>query len=553
MVAIGATMAARYVIQKEIGSGGMGAVYEATDLRTGGKVAVKTLHAHIAKDRQFIDRLRREAEIAAAIRTSRAVKVIDLYTDTDAAEPFLVMEYVTGDTLAERLDRQGRLSLDEALDVCIDIARALEGAFAVGAVHRDLKPQNVMLTDEGEIKVLDFGIARWEHTPGITSTAIFTGTPEYCAPERMDVSGDIRADIYSVGVILYEVLSGHRPFTGPTAFSVLRQHEVAPVPPLGIDVPGEVQALVDRCLAKKPEARYQTPAELIAALRAAKATIAGRPAPPPAPVTVVEGIPHTVIESEVKAERGQIQTVERTPGMVGPTPSLDTPTRSHRPLLFAGVSVAAVLVAGALGVALTRGGNDSPPAPSATAGGSTGRVSTAAGGPATAVPTANATATPTAQPVTPTPEVLLRAGQKVVVNATSEGDLTLPASSCPGATSAVQAKAVLKVLSVESDGPQVFVVYTMGIPQVPGASCTIQYLADAPNATLETVKPSGRATEVRTAGGAGLAVSGATQIYGRELDGVWVFQNADLSGAEINVVYRLSDGTILHRLRVLPQ
>ncbi len=183
MVPTGTILSNRYLILRELGSGGMGSVYEATDLRTGGTVAVKTLHPHLARDAQFISRLRREAQIAAAIRTRRAVKVIDL--DEHEGIHYLVMEYVTGENLSDRLERVGRLPLDEALAIALDVARALEGAHAVGVVHRDLKLQNVRLTEDGEVKVLDFGIARIADQPGITTTNVFTGTPEYCAPERM--------------------------------------------------------------------------------------------------------------------------------------------------------------------------------------------------------------------------------------------------------------------------------------------------------------------------------------------------------------------------------
>ncbi|MFN8559102.1 MAG: serine/threonine-protein kinase [Dehalococcoidia bacterium] len=294
MVEAGAILSGRYLVVRELAAGGMGVVFEATDLRTGGRVAVKCLHAHFARDPQFIARLGREARIAASIRSPRAVRVLDL--DADGPTHYLVMEYVAGEDLAEKLERQGRLAVEEALDLCIEIGRALEGAHAVGVVHRDLKPNNVKVTEEGEVKVLDFGIARVENQPGITGTNVFTGTPEYCAPERLDGLGDIRSDIYSVGVMLYELVAGVRPFTGPTAFAVLRQHRVATPPPLPVAVPVAVQQIIARAMAKDPADRFQTPTELVQALWTARTgsspsgrgpSLAGYRAATPLPGTVV--------------------------------------------------------------------------------------------------------------------------------------------------------------------------------------------------------------------------------------------------------------------------
>ncbi|MBI3974619.1 MAG: tetratricopeptide repeat protein [Chloroflexi bacterium] len=186
----------------------------------------------------------------------------------------LVMEYVAGETLADRLRREARLPLAAALTIAVEIARALHAAHAQGIVHRDLKPQNVALV-EGQVKVLDFGIATAAGLAGLTVTApgALLGTPEYCAPEQAEGRADARTDLYALGVLLYQLLTGRPPFSGPTPLATLHQHRTAPLPPLPADVPAAVQAVVARCLAKDPAHRFQTAAELLAALSAAKADV----------------------------------------------------------------------------------------------------------------------------------------------------------------------------------------------------------------------------------------------------------------------------------------
>ncbi len=556
MVPTGSILSNRYLILRELGSGGMGSVYEATDLRTGGTVAVKTLHPHLARDAQFISRLRREAQIAAAIRTRRAVKVIDL--DEHEGIHYLVMEYVTGENLSDRLERVGRLPLDEALTIALDVARALEGAHAVGVVHRDLKPQNVRLTEEGEVKVLDFGIARIADQPGITTTNVFTGTPEYCAPERMESQGDVRSDIYSIGVMLYEMVAGRRPFTGPTAFSVLRQHEIAPVPPLPFPVPPEVQAVIDRCLAKKPEERYQTPTELVASLRAARdaalhaAHAPGSPGlPPTVAVARVEERPEARADAPAPASAvdGAGAPVPVAPGAV--TRPSDTPTTplpsggglSRRALLIAGGMVTALVVAAVAALLLIR---------SSLAG--DGRAD---GVTAPATETVVAAASPPsgrAATATPAPPALLAAGQRVRLDTVSRAPIVVDAGLCPGASGRVQLTSELEVKTVEYDGRLVYVTYAIAVPEVPGVQCTIEYRPDfnTANVVLVTRKPSGVPIETRTTGGAGLAVTGAPQIYGKKIDGVWAFEGVDLTGVELQLVQRNADGSELHRVTLLP-
>jgi predicted Ser/Thr protein kinase len=544
VVPTGTILSNRYLILRELGSGGMGSVYEATDLRTGGTVAVKTLHPHLARDAQFISRLRREAQIAAAIRTRRAVKVIDL--DEHEGIHYLVMEYVTGENLSDRLERVGRLPLDEALAIALDVARALEGAHAVGVVHRDLKPQNVRLTEDGEVKVLDFGIARIADQPGITTTNVFTGTPEYCAPERMESHGDVRSDLYSIGVMLYEMIAGRRPFTGPTAFSILRQHEIAPVPPLPFVVPPEVQAVIDRCLAKKPDERYQTPTELVEALRAARDAVrrAGTGAAEPLPETVIQKLPPRPATVNGAADAPVTPVPPPVPEPAASPPAVARPPSgglSRAGLLIAGGMLLALVVVAVAALLIIR----------ASLAGDAGSVTAPATEPATvaASPPPGPAATAASAP-----PALLTAGQRVRVDIVSRAPIVVDAGLCPGASGRVQLTSELEVRTVEYDGRLVYVTYAIAVPEVPGLQCTIEYRPDfnTANVVLVTKKPSGVPIETRTAGGAGLAVTGAPQIYGKKIDGVWAFEGVDLTGVELQLVQRNADGSELHRVTLLP-
>lgn len=264
-IGTGTILSRRYLLGEELDRGGMGAVFRATDLRTGGTVAVKLLHPMLANDPSYRERLRREAQFAAAIHSPYVVHIFDL--DEHEGTRFLVMEYVSGETLKERLRRQGRFAIPDALEIGADVARALDAASTYGIVHRDLKPENVMVAD-GQVKVLDFGIAWGEGITGLTIEGAFVGTPEYSAPERISGRGDVRSDIYSIGVLLFALVEGRLPFRGPTPLAVLRQHEtLTPVP---AQAPPIVQAVIARCLAKDPADRFQTPRELVQALEHAR-------------------------------------------------------------------------------------------------------------------------------------------------------------------------------------------------------------------------------------------------------------------------------------------
>ncbi|MFN8557231.1 MAG: serine/threonine-protein kinase [Dehalococcoidia bacterium] len=376
----GALLANRYLLGAAIGAGGMGVVYRATDLRTGGVVAVKVVHPAIAHLPEYLRRLRREAELAAALTSPRVVRVTDL--DQHEGTPFLVMEYVPGPTLAEVLAEQGRLPLDQALFLCLEVARALEAADQLGIAHRDLKPDNIKLV-EGQVKVLDFGIAKAVAAGDRhAATGQYIGTPAYSAPERAAGLGDTRVDIYALGVILFELIEGRPPFEGRTALEVMQQHASLAPPPLTRAVPPNVQQILARCLAKRPEDRYQTPTALREALQAATRRSGALDLPP------LEG--GAAASSAARAGGGRrplsTELPTATAGATGtaaltgaatqprghgrPPPPRRGRGRSPVPVALAGAAAALVLgVAGLAGLAATRGGGRESGAPPAAVDG----------------------------------------------------------------------------------------------------------------------------------------------------------------------------------------
>ena len=265
----------RYEIGEVIGRGGMAEVHEARDVRLGRRVAIKILRPDLARDPDFQVRFRREAQSAAALNHPNIVAVYDTGEDRLDAEgggpqevvPYIVMEYVDGMTLRQLLTSGRRLLPERALEIISGVLSALDYAHRHGIVHRDIKPGNVMLTRSGDVKVMDFGIARAinELNTSVTATSAVMGTAQYLSPEqaRGEVV-DARSDLYSAGVLLYELLTGRPPFTGESAVSIAYQHvSEMPTPPSQIDtgVSPEIDLIVLAALAKRTDQRYQTAAE----------------------------------------------------------------------------------------------------------------------------------------------------------------------------------------------------------------------------------------------------------------------------------------------------
>lgn len=249
----------RYRLEEPIGQGGMAAVWRATDTLLQREVAVKRLHGPLVSDPDLAERFHREALVVARLAHPALVKLLD--RGEDAAGPFLVFEFVEGEDLKTRLERAGRMTFLEAASVCGQIARGLEHAHGQGVVHRDISARNVLLTPDGHAKLADFGIAHWEeHNEGLTQAGAMLGTSEYLAPEQArgeEVDG--RTDVYSLGVVLYECLTGEAPFTGAPALAVAIRHLSEPVPDprdIAPDVPEALAVAVLTATAKDPDRRY---------------------------------------------------------------------------------------------------------------------------------------------------------------------------------------------------------------------------------------------------------------------------------------------------------
>ncbi len=251
----------RYKLGAMIGSGGMADVYVAQDTRLAREVAIKVLRSDLAKDPSFVARFRKEALAAAGLNHPGIVAV---YDSGEEPAPYIVMELISGHTLRELIHRGERVPLQRALEIGEGILAALEYSHERGIVHRDIKPANIMITDQGDVKVMDFGIARALDDLGatLTSTWNIVGTAQYLSPEQaLGEIADARSDIYSTGCLLYEVLTGKPPFKGETPVSIAYQHVSGPVilpRKIQPDLPEGIDVLLAIALAKKPEDRYSS-------------------------------------------------------------------------------------------------------------------------------------------------------------------------------------------------------------------------------------------------------------------------------------------------------
>jgi beta-lactam-binding protein with PASTA domain/tRNA A-37 threonylcarbamoyl transferase component Bud32 len=278
----------RYELDGVVGRGGMAEVYRARDIRLDRIVAIKTLRADLARDQIFQARFRREAQSAASLNHPSIVAVYDTGEDmaTGVPVPYIVMEYVDGRTVRDLLQEGHRLLPERSLEIIDGVLRALDYSHQAGIVHRDIKPGNVMVTRNGDIKVMDFGIARAmsDAQATMTQTAQVIGTAQYLSPEQARGERvDSRSDLYSTGCLLYELLTGRPPFTGDSPVAIAYQHvRENPVPPSRVDpdVPPWADAIVLKAMAKSPADRYQTAADMRADLQRAASGMPVAAAPP---------------------------------------------------------------------------------------------------------------------------------------------------------------------------------------------------------------------------------------------------------------------------------
>jgi eukaryotic-like serine/threonine-protein kinase len=278
----------RYELDGIVGRGGMAEVYRARDIRLDRIVAIKTLRADLARDQIFQARFRREAQSAASLNHPNIVAVYDTGEDmtTGVPVPYIVMEFVDGRTVRDLLQEGHRLLPDRSLEIIDGVLRALDYSHQAGIVHRDIKPGNVMVTRNGDVKVMDFGIARAmsDAQATMTQTAQVIGTAQYLSPEQARGERvDSRSDLYSAGCLLYELLTGRPPFTGDSPVAIAYQHvRENPIPPSRVDpdVPVWADAIVLRAMAKSPADRYQTAADMRADLQRAASGLPLAAAPP---------------------------------------------------------------------------------------------------------------------------------------------------------------------------------------------------------------------------------------------------------------------------------
>lgn len=266
MSADGKTYGGRYEVIEQVGLGGMAEVYRARDELLGREVAVKVLNDKLSGDKSFVERFRREAQAAANLSHPNIVSLYDYGSDEGAN--FIVMELIDGRGLERIISEEGALLPERAAEMASDVARALERAHATGLVHRDIKPSNIMITSYGQTKVTDFGIARaiGDGDQTMTQTGMVIGTASYLSPEQAQGNPvDARSDVYALGCVLYEMLTGGPPFKGDTPLSIAYKHvREEPTPPSSVnaDIPAALDAIVMKALAKNPDNRYQTAREM---------------------------------------------------------------------------------------------------------------------------------------------------------------------------------------------------------------------------------------------------------------------------------------------------
>ena len=275
----GTVLDGRYELTDRLGDGGMGTVWVARNVAVGGaEVAVKLMHANLTGDATAVGRFRNEAEIAASLGHPNIVRVFD-FGETDDGAPFMVMERLHGESLAERLERDGALPPREAAQVACTVLDALAAAHARDVLHRDLKPENIFLAQEGDVvtpKILDFGVSKILGDDAtrtrMTRTGAILGTPAYMSPEQvMGPTVDLRSDLWTMGVILYELVTGHLPFDAPNYNAVLVRIATSPPDPIDRYAPGldaGLVAIIERAMARKPSSRFASAEQMREALGA---------------------------------------------------------------------------------------------------------------------------------------------------------------------------------------------------------------------------------------------------------------------------------------------
>ncbi|TDN44332.1 serine/threonine-protein kinase [Curtobacterium flaccumfaciens] len=388
----GLTFGGRYQLSSRVAIGGMGEVWQATDLVIGRTVALKILKDEYLGDPGFLERFRAEARHAALVNHEGIANVFD-YGEEDGSA-YLVMELVPGEALSTMIEREHTLPVDKVLDIVAQTANALQAAHAVGLVHRDIKPGNLLITPDGRVKITDFGIARIADQVPLTATGQVMGTVQYLSPEQ--ASGHPASpstDIYSLGIVAYECLAGRRPFTGESQVAIAMAHINEQPPALPGDIPEPVAALVMSCIAKKPADRPATAANLARAAQALRrGDVAAATVAVPAIAaggTVAFNPPQGQGNDAATALIGTTQAgaVTGGPGTPGsPLDGEDEEPKKRRAWIWWLVGVIALLVIGGVVAAIALNGNGQPQGSGSASSSSTPK------------PTRSATQTPSATP-----------------------------------------------------------------------------------------------------------------------------------------------------------
>ena len=439
---IGKTLAGKYRIDARLNVGGMGTVYRGTHVLMDKTVAIKVLRPSLAADEKIVARFSREARAASRISHPNALSVTDFGEDEDGIV-FLVMEYLSGKTLKQVIREEGPLSLARTVDIMRQVGDALAAAHSQNVVHRDLKSDNIMLVSTGSgdhAKVLDFGIAKInepeEFDAGLTAPNLVIGTPQYMSPEQcsQDTEIDARSDIYSFGVILYEMLAGHVPFGGDSPTMVMMKQLQDPVPSIldeRSDVPPAIGRVISRALAKLPANRYQTINELIEDLTiAAGMTVLKLDQVAPANTP----LPHADDQDEVTVVRPRVDTGQNprrapvTVPIAPPQQVVPAPSPGINPMKILIPSVVALLAVFAVIFAFTR--NSGPAANTNTS------------------PTPGLVAEPNSQPVQPSQPPTGKGEEGIPAG----GTITLPANSNVNANA--NANAAVSPSPVEEFSPE---------------------------------------------------------------------------------------------------
>jgi eukaryotic-like serine/threonine-protein kinase len=327
VLAAGARIADRYQLDRRIAVGGMGEVWEAEDIRLCRSVAVKVLRPELSDDPEFLHRFRIEARTVASLDHSGVAAVHDYGEDAGPSGPrtaYLVMELVRGEPLSSLIAR-GPLDAEQTLRIMEQAARALQAAHERGYVHRDVKPGNILIRSDGKVKLTDFGIAKAANAVPVTRSGMVMGTAHYIAPEQASgAEAGPAGDVYSLGIVGYECLAGHRPFRAESAVAVAMMQVREPPPPLPESVPAAARELIETVLVKDPAQRYGTGGELALAIAAVRR---GDPLPIPGVPYQAGSIPHPTAVDETGETVYPLRTSGAAP-VSGPVPSVPAQGRS---------------------------------------------------------------------------------------------------------------------------------------------------------------------------------------------------------------------------------